>query len=281
MEKPISQFTKDKRRKHGIGGMCKPCKNSQDFRANPELRPQREKRDPDIDYLSLGAGVQSSTILMMCEKGELPPIEFAVFADTQWEPQSVYDNLEWLESHTSIPIVRVTAGSVRDSEFPAMPLFAEGGGMLHRQCTGQFKIKPIRSYLYERVQKRTASTRVRQWLGISLDESVRMKDTNVLWIENYYPLVELGLTREDCIAWMLEQGYPEPPKSACVACPYRSGQEWRDLSPVEWTDATSFDDNLRRDGRTIYVHSSITPLRSAELDNEGAWANECEGHCGI
>ena len=35
--------------------------------------------------LSLGAGVQSSTLLLMAREGELE-LDAAVFADTRWEP---------------------------------------------------------------------------------------------------------------------------------------------------------------------------------------------------
>ena len=50
--------------------------------------------------LSLGAGVQSTTLALMAARGDLPtqfpqPLA-AVFADTGWEPASVYRHLEWL-----------------------------------------------------------------------------------------------------------------------------------------------------------------------------------------
>ena len=42
-------------------------------------------------YISLGAGVQSSVMALMASRGEIGPTpDCAVFADTQWEPESVY-----------------------------------------------------------------------------------------------------------------------------------------------------------------------------------------------
>ena len=41
-------------------------------------------RDGRLDVLSLGAGVQSTTVLLMSCLGELPKLDAAVFADTQW-----------------------------------------------------------------------------------------------------------------------------------------------------------------------------------------------------
>ena len=54
-------------------------------------------------YLSLGAGVQSSTLALMYATGELSPMpEAAIFADTQAEPASVYEWLDWLETQLSL-----------------------------------------------------------------------------------------------------------------------------------------------------------------------------------
>jgi hypothetical protein len=48
-------------------------------------------------YLSLGAGVQSSTLALMAAHGEITPMPVAaIFADTQAEPASVYRWLDWL-----------------------------------------------------------------------------------------------------------------------------------------------------------------------------------------
>lgn len=46
--------------------------------------------------LSLGGGVQSTTLALLALRGELPLPEAAVFADTGWEPPAVYANLAWL-----------------------------------------------------------------------------------------------------------------------------------------------------------------------------------------
>src|SRR5690606_41930065 len=37
---------------------------------------------------------------------------------------------------------------------------------------------------------------------------------------------DLDLSRADCIAWMEKHGYPRPPRSACVYCPFHSDAEW-------------------------------------------------------
>jgi 3'-phosphoadenosine 5'-phosphosulfate sulfotransferase (PAPS reductase)/FAD synthetase len=41
-----------------------------------------------VRVISLGAGVQSTTVLLLAHRGELPggPVDYAIFADTGWEP---------------------------------------------------------------------------------------------------------------------------------------------------------------------------------------------------
>lgn len=64
-------------------------------------------------YLSLGAGVQSSTLALMAAAGEVTPMpDGAIFADTQAEPASVYRWLDRLETMLPFPVHRVTAGSL-------------------------------------------------------------------------------------------------------------------------------------------------------------------------
>lgn len=52
--------------------------------------------DRPLRVLSLGAGVQSTTVLLMSLAGEIEPFDVAVFADTQAEPAEVYTHLEKL-----------------------------------------------------------------------------------------------------------------------------------------------------------------------------------------
>ena len=87
--------------------------------ANPELVRDRTKlRNRKVfRSLSLGAGVQSTVLALMAERGEhdLPKPDVAVFADTGWEPPSVYEHLDWLEKQVSFDVVRVSSGNIRDN----------------------------------------------------------------------------------------------------------------------------------------------------------------------
>src|SRR5256885_15710837 len=67
--------------------------------------------NPRLVVQSLGAGVQSTTMLLLANHGELPgpPVDAAIFADTGWEPAAVYAHLAWLERVSEVPIIRVSA----------------------------------------------------------------------------------------------------------------------------------------------------------------------------
>ena len=54
----------------------------------------------------------------------------------------------------------------------------------------------------------------------------RAKESREEWCDNRFPLLEKRLSREQCIAWMREKGYPDPPDSACVYCPFCSNARW-------------------------------------------------------
>lgn len=66
--------------------------------------------------LNLGAGVQSTTIFLMAHEGVIPMIDHAIFADTQEEPEAVYQHLAWLRTVPEpVPLIHVgPAGRIGD-----------------------------------------------------------------------------------------------------------------------------------------------------------------------
>lgn len=277
----------------------------------------------DLRVLSLGAGVQSSAVLLMALDGIFGPLpDCAIFADTQWEPQEVYAHLDRLEDIAGdrIPIHRVTAGNLRADVLAAVdsttgvgrigqpPFFVKNtqtqkdmppvsGGMLWRKCSREYKIDPIerkiRNLLGYRKGQRVKK-RVQSWIGISIDEAHRMKDSRTPWIDKYYPLIEHRLSRADCLRWLRDKGYSTPRKSACIGCPFHSNAVWVDMKnnrPDEWLDVVAFDADLRKGklpGCTgdAYVHRAMLPIEEAVRLNQDEnqldlFGQECEGICGV
>ena len=78
------------------------------LRRNPTVHKLQKKSE--LNVLSLGAGVQSSTLLLMSLNGDMPPLDYVIFADTGWEPRSVYDHLEKLITEcrkADLPLITV------------------------------------------------------------------------------------------------------------------------------------------------------------------------------
>jgi hypothetical protein len=263
--------------------------------------------------LSLGAGVQSTTIALMAERGDIPPLDCAIFADTQAEPSGVYRHLEWLTRTVSFPVHVISKGSLRQEIYDASagikgawgrpPLFLinpDGSpGMTRRQCTGDYKIDPIMRKVRELagVPPRSPGPRsvvVEQLIGISLDEAHRMRDARFRWIRHTYPLIDLRMTREACLRWMSDRGYPRPPKSACTFCPFHSDAMWREMKetdPESFADAVSVDAALRSGKHFMlkgqpFIHRGRIPLSEVDFTdprslNGDLFGEECEGACGV
>ena len=179
-----------------------------------------------LNIISLGAGVQSSTMALMAAHGEITPMpDCAIFADTQAEPKAIYDWLDWLETKLPFPVHRVSKGDLGADFIKALgdkkgrcgqpPFFVKnttatatataGVGILWRKCTQEYKLQPIRQQV-RRVMVETGEKRVQQWIGISSDEAQRMKPSDVKFIDNIYPLVDRNISRRDCLSWMKANG---------------------------------------------------------------------------
>jgi len=261
-----------------------------------------------IHVISLGAGVQSSTMALMAAHGEISPMpKCAIFADTQDEPESVYKWLDWLEKELPFPVHRVTKGSLSKKVLGnyvskagrrttiSIPFFMAGGGHSPRQCTSTYKVHPIDREITRQMRDSNVRTCVK-WIGISLDEVHRMKPSRRSTVEHRWPLIDNRISRNDCLLWMKKHGYPEPPRSACVYCPYHSDTEWRrlrDSEPDEFAKAVQLDRDFRDHINELgwkdkaYLHRSLVPLDQVDFSTDEdhgqqvMFGNECEGMCGV
>lgn len=277
-----------------------------------------ETQNP-VHIISLGAGVQSSTMALMAAHGEITPMPVAaVFADTQAEPQSVYTWLDWLEKQLPFPVHRVTRGdltkeslTVREfkddaprhwvkSLIPAYILNRDGtGGIMGRQCTFAYKVEMLEkaSRKLGNIKRGQKTVGVIQWIGISLEEAHRMKPARHEWATHRWPLVDARIKRHDCLRWMKAKGYPKPPRSACIYCPYHSDAEWRrlrDEEPAEFARAIQFEKDLQAAKSLTdnqlgvpFLHNSRIPLSQVDFSTDeergqiSLFGNECEGMCGV
>ncbi|WP_220183383.1 hypothetical protein [Sphaerisporangium album] len=243
---------------------------------------------------------------------EIPRYDAVIFADTQFEPDAVYKHLEKLQeiAHAAdIPFIRISAGNIRhdalkpSGHYATMPLHIlgdQGGrGMLRRQCTDEYKVKPIRRSVRAvlgapiedgHVGKVPAGRYAMQHIGFSFDEERRVRDEPPgAYNELEYPLIRLRMTRQDCMDMLAQYGLENTPKSACIGCPFSGNSRWRamrDTQPDDWAAAVEFDEQIRHGhpaagvalkGRA-FVHRSRVALAQADIDR--VTAHEWRGRQG-
>ena len=255
-----------------------------------------------IDIISLGAGKQSTYMLLTSLEGkyEHKP-DFAVFADIGCEPEYVYNHVDWLTEYVKhkydFDIITINGGDLiqdtldyykgKNKRSASIPCFLSQGGMIRRQCTGEYKINPLKRY-YQKVRN---GEKIRQWIGISLDEIQRVKNSFVGYIDNYYPLIEQRITISEIIAWFSKHGYEEPGKSSCIVCPFHSNNYWKRFKkeyPEEFETACKFDEAIRDHPKLksqCYLHRTLKPLREIDFRFEPSLfpelIEECDGLCGL
>lgn len=231
-------------------------------------------------FLSLGGGVQSSTLAEMVAEGILE-VDFVIFADTKDEPKWVYEQVDYLKirlEKVDIPLVVVSKegsnGIMNDAKeltrFATIPLHTRTqtgmpGGMLRRQCTSEYKIAVIEQYIRNWIIERgyghqiiDANGHTRRYInrgiyvecliGISLDEFERMKTSPLHFQKKVYPLIDKRMSRVACEAWLKKHQLQIPNKSSCICCPYHDNEFWNTLKqddPENWKRTVEWDDWLR------------------------------------
>ena len=232
------------------------------------------------DATNVSGGVQSTTMAHMIINGDLPRPDCLIFADTGWERETSYQTIEGLKvlaDEIDLPFHVVNNGNVRDQAiesgdtesgygdwrdkdgygFLKMPVYTidQRGNkpkMSNKQCTTEFKIRPIRKYLRSIYG---TDAHFRQWIGISLDEAKRMRTAKEKYLSFWYPLVEMRWSRGRCIEYLKSHGLPVPTKSSCIGCPLHGEQEWHSLTDSEKADAIEFDESIRH----LQSHYDVMP----------------------
>lgn len=252
----------------------------------------QHRPDAGLRALSLGVGVQSSTLALMAARGDVGPMpDCAIFANTGWEPAKVYAYLEWLAPRLPFPIIEVRRAGQDLGQYhmetariglkgrPTVPLYtADPDGMMSKQCSKEFKTRVVQREIRRQLglspKERAPKGMIAEvWIGISKDEIVRVKRSETAYIHNRHPLVECDMTRQDCLKWLEDRQLPRPPKSSCVFCPFRDNPAWIRMGrdePDDFRRAIEFDDASRQGYPGMeglaYVHRNRIPLRDLDLD---------------
>lgn len=253
--------------------------------------------------------MQSTAMYFMSSLGDLPRADYAIFADPGAEKDETYDLLDyckkWAEENNGIPIVVnndknlykdiMNGTNSTGQRFASIPAFSEHGGITRRQCTREYKIAPVikSARTLHGLKPRQRMKPTEMWLGISMDEMQRMKESQFYNVEYKYPLIEKRLRRVDCLRYLKEKSFPKPERSACVFCPYQTNKEWAKIQENKkyWGISIKIDKQIRNlsqkgEKDRLYLHNYKKPLEDIDftdnqLDMFEGFDLECDGVCGL
>ena len=169
---------------------------------------------------SNGGGVQSTAALILSAKGKIDfPIHlFSNVGNDSENPDTIAyitDIIAPYAKKTGIEFYEISRTTnngetlyqrtLRESRSIGIPVRMKNGAPGGRSCTQNFKRAVIRKWLGK-------GNHV-VGLGISVDEFQRMRtDSGYKNIINEYPLIDLRLSRADCLKIIHDEGLPQPPK---------------------------------------------------------------------
>lgn len=259
-----------------------------------------------MKVISYGGGVQSTALLVLAARGE---IDFRTFLFANVGDDSEHPTTLAYVREIAIPYAASAGLDVHelkrrrrdgatetlmqrlnrpDTRSIPIPVRMANGAPGRRNCTADFKIKVVGRWLRE--HGATAEAPAAVGIGISLDEihraNRRRREAHEV-IE--YPLLDLGLRRDDCERIIAEAGLPVPPKSSCFFCPFRTVGAWRHQrrhEPELFAQSVRLEETINRRraalGRDdVYLTRYGIPLTQAipdESPGEGE-ADEDDGAC--
>ena len=229
---------------------------------------------------SCGGGVDSTAIAVLICQGKLPKPDYAIMTDHGYDPDYVWEyvynilmpnlqkvgvKLNIIESkqYTNTTLIN-SSGLLK---IPAFYQDKEGKSAKGRTfCSTDWKLRPALKWLREQRLKRISN-----WIGIAADESQRARWSTLRWIIYEYPLIDLNLTRQDCIDLIKDAGWSLPERSSCVFCPQKTLKEWQRIKeqfPDDWNRTIEADEFIRNAKPGMFLNPKLLPIDNyVELSN--------------
>ena len=219
--------------------------------------------------LSYGGGTNSTAMLIALRDRSIVP-DVITFADTGGEKPGTYDHLEymqgWCRANNFPPIITVKepCGPLEDDclRRNALPSIAYG----FKTCSQRWKLRPQERYFKQMEASKAvwkSGGKLKRCIGFDADEPHRAKEFDDQHYENWYPLIEWDMGRDECISLIEGEGIPLPGKSACYFCPSSKQSE------VRWL-AAKHPDLM---ARAIAMEKGADLTQVAGLGRSYAWAD--------
>jgi hypothetical protein len=209
--------------------------------------------------------MQSAAIAALIYIGEIPLPDISVMADTGYERSSTWEFMEFLITKVPVEIVKASDYATvglwggKDKQTLLIPAFTDLHGQpakLGGFCSNEWKRRPIDRWLRGRGVKE-----FRRWIGFSTDELGRAKN-----YDDYYPLIEKRMSRNDCAALVKSLGWPDPPRSSCWMCPNHGAHEWREIRKSgDWPLVVAFESAIRKKDPNAWLTREIQPIDQVDF----------------
>ena len=238
-------------------------------------------------FISFSGGVESTTMCILYGKGAT-----AIWCDTGAEHSVMYERIDKVEKQLidlhkgDFTLVRVRGkqvargvevDSLEDyiSQYQYMPSGQK------RFCTKYFKAIPIDNYLKQQGD-------CELMIGFNFDEQGRTGSLELAENVKYsYPLIEEGLTRDDCEDILKLHGlHPKFPvymlRGGCRMCFFKTQKEYKALyflNNKEFNEVMEFEESIQGGKKKFYsIMSSEKSLRQLgiECENERAFLKEAD-----
>lgn len=223
--------------------------------------------------MSYGGGKQTVAMITLVLEGKLPKPDVIVMADTGREVQTTFEylNRRVQPALKAIGLQVEIAGheyskhDLYKSGDLLLPTFTRqngGVGKMPTFCSDEWKKRVIRRWLRERDINDTDV-----WLGISTDESERMKASGLNWYRHVYPLIEImPMSRAACVNQIIRFGWDVPNKSRCYMCPNQSTHSFRELylrHDGDFQKAIDLEKEIQKNDKDVFLHPTARPLEVA------------------
>ncbi len=265
----------------------------------------------EMYIFSSGGGVQSTAALVLSAQGKIHyPIHlFANVGDDSEHPDTLdyvrdiaipyadktgvdFHEIKWINRDGGSESLRGRIYRTQRS-VPIPARMGHNGAPGRRTCTTDFKIKTIDRWIAENGGK---GQRVYVGLGISIDEIHRARIEDWQTVRGFdkfkrYPLIDLGISRNECHTLIRDAGLPAPPKSSCYFCPFQSVSSWlhlREQRPDLFDEACNIEKEIQRKRREVmhrddvFLHPALIPLEMA-VGKQMSFTDELEncdsGYC--
>lgn len=242
---------------------------------------------------SSGGGTQSTAIAALICQGKLPVPDLAIIIDTEREMETTWSYLDaWVGP--ALKSMGLNIHRVPKSDFTKIDLYRNNDLLIPAYTTQNGQISKLPTFCSnewkQRVMRRWATAqgvkRADIWIGFTIDEIHRLKFRKSGKWDDKYPLIDLRMTRGDCIALVERMGWPEPPRSSCWKCPNKRAHEWqwmKENSPVDFQKAVDFQYEIQKKDPYVWLTEHAKPLEEIDFSQpEDLFSGSCDsGLCFI